>query len=59
MVKSIAVSNGFLLMFYLSRFKNYRNSYLGVGHLAATVFGVHNAIKGVNPIFNAYQFDRS
>ena len=54
MLKSVLISNSFLLMIYMSRFKNYRNSYLGLGHIFATAVGLHNGIKGVYPIFVAY-----
>ena len=56
-IKGVAITNAFLLMFYLSRFRTYRNSYLGMMHVPATLFGLYNGVKGTSSVFYAYLFD--
>lgn len=57
-IKGIIISNGLIWMYYASRFKNYRNSYLFQCNILATYFGIHVAAKGVQPLFTAHLFNK-
>ena len=59
MAKSVLISNTFLLMFYVARFKTFRNSYLAPMMLLATAFGIKNGVDGTKPIFDAYLFNKN
>ena len=58
-LKSVAICNGYLLMFYFARFKTYRNSYLGYMHLPVTLLALHNGVKSTNPIFHSYLYSNN
>ena len=44
--KGVLITNTILLMLYLPRFRTYRNSYLGIMHIPATIFGTISAMIG-------------
>ena len=56
--KGIAITNSFLVIFYLARFRTYRNSNLLRMHLPATFAGVYFAVLGTQAPFVTYLFDR-
>ena len=56
--KGVLIANTILLMFYLPRFRTYRNSYLGMMHFPATLIGTANAVIGAHNLFFAYLFNK-
>jgi hypothetical protein len=70
-LKGIIITNGFVFLFYATRFKNYRNSYLLyskhiltllplmlLGNIMATCLGICSASFGLTPVFTAYKFNK-
>ena len=57
--KSLLITNSLLGAFYLSRFRNYRNSYLAIMHIPATLFGLMNALISTQFVFLTYIFDNA
>ena len=57
LLKGVLITNSLLVMFYVSRFRTYRNSYLAMMHIPATLIGLYNAIMGTHAIFFAYLFN--
>ena len=58
MLKSVIIANTFLAMFYIARFKTFRNSYLGPMMLVATAAGIKNGVDGTGAIFDSYLFNK-
>jgi len=58
MMKSILITNIYLLLAYFSMFKNYRNSYLLYMHLPASYYGIKFGLIGVNPVLDSYLFTK-
>ena len=56
--KGVLITNALLLMFYLTRFRTYRNSNLLKWHLPASFSGIYLGVYGTQPIFDAYLFER-
>ena len=59
LAKGVLITNAFLMVFYVSRFRTYRNSRLALMHIPATLFGLQNGIVGQQSLFTTYIFDSS
>lgn len=58
MAKAQLITHGFLLSIYFARFKNYRNSYLLLMHVPATLLGLSNGLAGTRPVLQSYLFSQ-